>query len=113
MKGFCYIALIIGFFIFFQQNPIYAIIIIVLFVGVYLFFKSRSSGSKGGLFGFLSGKQPQQDSKIDDLITLMMIQQLMNPSSQNSDNQLKDKKRKNHDEIDRIKKEVLDLLEND
>ncbi|MFX1304395.1 MAG: hypothetical protein ACFE9X_13650 [Promethearchaeota archaeon] len=113
MKGFCYIVLIIGFFVFYQQNPVYAIIIIVLFIGVYLFFKSRSSSGRG-VFGFLSGKQPQQESKIDDLITLMMIQQLMNSSSQNSDNQTRDEKKKEHEQhIDKIKKEVLDLLEDD
>ncbi|MFX0134605.1 MAG: hypothetical protein ACFFDN_13275 [Candidatus Hodarchaeota archaeon] len=114
MKGFCYIALIIGFFIFYQQNPVYAIIIIGLFIGVYLLFKSRSSGSKRGAFGFLSGKQSQQDNRIDDLITLMMIQQLMNSPSQQRDNQPKDERRKDHEEqIDKIKKEVLGLLEDD
>ena len=111
MKGFCYIALIIGFFVFYQQNPVYAIIVIALFVGVYLFFKSRSSGSRSRGLGFFSGKNTQQDSKIDDLITLMMIQQLMNSPSQKSDNQIQDNKEKEDKHIDKIKEEVLELLE--
>lgn len=111
MKGFCYIALIIGFFVFYQQNPMYAIIVIVLFVGVYLFFKTRSSGSKGRGLGFFSRKNTQQDSKMDDLITLMMIQQLMNSPSQKSDNQIQDNKEKEDKHIDKIKEEVLELLE--
>ena len=108
MKGFCYIALIIGFFIFYQQNPMYAIIIIVLFIGVYLFFKSRKAG--GGVFAFLSGNQTQQNTKIDDLITLMMLQQLMN-SNENRVLPRNEKEQERKSEIDKIKKEVLDLLD--
>ena len=51
---------------------------------------------------------------MDDLIMLMMIQQLLNTPSQTSDNRvnednLKDRKQ----QIDKIKQEVLDLLEQD
>lgn len=111
MKGLCYIALIIGFFIFYQQNPVYAVIIIVLFIGLYIFFKSRTSGG-GGVLGFLSGKNPQQDSKIDDLIMLMMIQQLMSPNERDTpviDNKKEERKK----QIEKIKNEVLDLLDED
>ncbi|MFX1501153.1 MAG: hypothetical protein ACFFDH_09350 [Promethearchaeota archaeon] len=112
MKGFCYIALILGFFIFYQQNPIYAIVIIVVFIGVYLFFKSRKSGSGRGVFGFLSGKSIQQESRMDELITLMMIQQLMNSPS--DINQTKDNKKEEREhQIEKIKNEVLELLEED
>lgn len=114
MKGYCYIALILGFFVFYQQNPMYAIIIIVLFIGVYLFFKSRSSGSSRGVFGFFSGKNAQQDSRMDDLILLIMIQQLMNSSSESNHNQGSNDKGKEQDQqIDKIKQEVLELLEED
>ncbi|MFX0135025.1 MAG: hypothetical protein ACFFDN_15395 [Candidatus Hodarchaeota archaeon] len=114
MKGFCYITLIIGFFLFYQQNPIYAVVIIVLFIGVYLFFRSRSSRSKGGVLGFLSGKNTQQDNKIDNLITLMMLQQLVNSSSQNRESQTREEKKEEKEQyLDKIKKEVLDLLEDE
>jgi hypothetical protein len=114
MKGFCYIALILGFFIFFQQNPVYAIVIIVIFIGVYIFFKSRKSGSQGGVFGFFSGKNAQQESRMDDLITLMMIQQLLNSPSENSDNRRSKKvdfTNDHEEQIEKIKQEVLGLLE--
>jgi hypothetical protein len=112
MKGYCYIALIIGFFVFYQQNPVYAIIIIVLFIGVYLFFKSRSSGTNKGAFGFFSGKNTQQDKRMDDLITLMMIQQLMNSPSDGTNNQVINEEKKEKDMyIEKIKQEVLELLE--
>jgi hypothetical protein len=109
MKGFCYIALIIGFFIFYQQNPLYAIIIIVLFIGVYLFFKSRKA-TEGGIFSFFSGRQMQNNTQIDDFITLMMLQQLMN-SNGNRERPINEKEQKRKSNIDRIKKEVIDLLD--
>ena len=113
MKGFCYIALILAFFIFYQQNPIYAIIIIVLFIVVYLFFKSRSTSGRSG-FGFLSGKQTPRDTKIDDLITLMMIQQLISSSSHSNNSPIrKEKKIECEHPIDKIKDEVLNLLDED
>ncbi len=109
MKGFCYIALIIGFFIFYQQNPLYAIIIIVLFLGVYLFFKSRKS-TGGGPFSFFSGNQSQHNTQIDNLITLMMLQQLMN-SNGNREHARNEKERENKVNIDKIKNEILELLD--
>jgi len=113
MKGLCYIVLILGFFIFFQQNPVYAIIIIVIFIGVFLFFKSRSS-SRGGLFRFFSGAQAQQDDKINDLIMLMMIQQLLNSDGdRNNRPEYKPefKKREKKDHIDKLKQEVFEILD--
>ncbi len=114
MKGFCYIVLILGFFIFYQQNPVYSIIIIVLFIAVYLFFKSRSSGSNNGVFGFFSGKNATQANRMDDLINLMVIQQIMSNSSQNNDYANKNNEKAEKDkQIDKIKEEVLELLEED
>ena len=113
MKGYCYIVLILGFLIFFQQNPVYAVIIIVLFIGLYVFFKSRSS-SKGGLFRFFSGAQAQQDDKINDLIMLMMIQQLLNPNedrNKNPEHRPDFKKREKKDQIDKLKQEIFEILD--
>ncbi len=110
MKGLCYIALIIGFFMFYQQNPLYTIIILVLFLGVYLFFKSHSSGGGNGILNFLSGKNPQQDNKIDDLITLMMLQQLLTSNPQNHDVRINTEHK---DKIEKVKQEVLNLLDED
>ncbi|MFX1501407.1 MAG: hypothetical protein ACFFDH_10645 [Promethearchaeota archaeon] len=113
MKGLCYIALIIGFFIFYQQNPLYAIVIIVLIVGVYIFFKHRSSRGNIGIIRFLSGRDPQHDNKIDDLFTLMMLQQLLD--SNHNKNDLRREHNNNNDKnsTDKIKKEILGLLEKD
>lgn len=114
MKGYCYIALIIGFFVFYQQNPVYAIVVIILFAGVYLFFRSRKLGRRRGTFGFFSGKPSQHDERMDDLITLMMIQQLLNTPSPARDSRLDEEHTKQKtQQIEKIKKEVLELLEED
>ncbi|MHA1940824.1 MAG: hypothetical protein ACW99E_21290 [Promethearchaeota archaeon] len=107
MKGLCYIVLIIGFFLFYQQNPVYAIVIIVIFVAGFLFVKSRKSGS-GGSFGFLKGKASQQNNHMNDLITIMMLQQLIgdsHPRERDNDRDLRE------DRIEKTKQEILDLLD--
>lgn len=113
MKGLCYIALIIGFFIFYQQNPVYAVIIIAGFIGLFVFFKSRKNSSKRGNFGFFSGRQTPQDNRIDDLIRLMMIQQLIASNSNGSrdkmDNEDEDDQKEHY--IEKTKREILELLD--
>lgn len=91
----------------------YALIIIALFVGVYILVKSRKSSSQGGRFGFFSGTGAQQhDSRMDDLITLMMIQQLLNSPSQDSDvHTYEDSKKIREQQIEKTKQEVLELLD--
>lgn len=112
MKGFCYIALIIGFFLFYQQNPMYAIVIIGIFIGVYIFYKSRTSTSGNGPMSFFAGRTSHQDTKVDDLITLMMVQQLMNSNNNSGKNKSirhsQDEER--IEKIEQTKQEILDLL---
>ena len=49
---------------------------------------------------------------MDDLITLIMIQQLLNSPSQEIDNRVNEERTKERkQQIDKIKQEVLDLLE--
>ncbi len=111
MKGMCYIVLIVGFFLFYQQNPIYAIFIIGGFIGVYLFYKSKTSSSGSGIMSFLSGKPNTQDSKIDDLITLMVVQQFLNTPSSNHDSNISKIEKKKSSDIEITKQEILRLLE--
>lgn len=113
MKGLCYIVLIIGFFIFFQQNPVYAVVFIGIFIIGYLYVKSKRSGSNGGVFGFMKGNPQQQNGSFDDIITLMMLQQLFNTSgSHPSDRQIDSSNEKsNEEQIEQTKQEVLELLD--
>ena len=109
MKGYIYIVLIIGFFMFYQQNPMYAIIMIVIFIAGYILVKSRKSGS--GLLGFLKGKAPQSNSNMDDLITLMMLQQLTNNNNSRIE-RVEDTDSNEHEQyIEKVKQEALALLD--
>ena len=109
MKGYIYIVLIIGFFMFYQQNPTYAIIMILIFIAGYILVKSRKSGS--GVLGFLKGKAPQSNSNMDDLITLMMLQQLTNNNNSRIE-RVEDTDSNEHEQyIEKVKQEALALLD--
>jgi len=111
MKGFCYIVLIIGFFIFFQQNPVYAVIFIGIFIAGYLYVKSKRSGSSGGVFGFMKGNPQHQDGKFNDIMTLMMLQQLFSNSEPRYVHDDSIKENNNEEQIEQTKQEVLELLD--
>ncbi|KKN27155.1 hypothetical protein LCGC14_0867480 [marine sediment metagenome] len=109
MKGLILVVLAIGFFMFYQQSPMYAIIIIGIFIAGYIFVKSRKSGS--GIGGFLKGKTPQNNSNMDDLITLMMLQQLTNNSNSRIENIDETKNNEHEEYIEKVKQETLALLD--
>lgn len=111
MKGLCYIVLIIGFFIFFQQNPVYAVIFIGIFIVGYLYVKSKRSGSSGGVFGFMKGNPQHQDGKFNDIMTLMMLQQLFSNSEPRYIHDDSIKENNNEEQIEQTKQEVLELLD--
>lgn len=109
MKAFCYLVLLLGFFMFFQQSPTYAVIVIGAIAVGYLYIKSkRSPSGNSGFLGFGKGNPQQGTGNYEDLITLIMIQQLMG-SNTNYQNQEIDTSHK--EEIDKIKQEVLDLFD--
>ena len=94
---------------FYQQNPMYAIIIIVIFIAGYIFVKSRKSGS--GIAGLFKGKATQSNTNMDDLITLMMLQQLTNNSNSRFE-RVEDHDNNDHENhIEKVKQEALDLLD--
>ena len=87
----------------------YAIIIIGIFIAGYIFVKSRKSGS--GIGGFLKGKSSQSNNHMDDLITLMMLQQLTNNSTFRQE-PFKDPTENDHEKhIEKVKQETLALLD--
>ncbi len=114
MKGFCLIAIIVAMLMFYQKEPFYTVIIIGVGMVIYLVYKSKKSGN-GMLGGFFSGNQSHQDSRLDDLIALMMLQQLSSTNFQNNNasHQISEDARRRREAIDKIQKEVLDLLSSD
>ncbi|MBY9008303.1 MAG: hypothetical protein KGD74_00395 [Candidatus Lokiarchaeota archaeon] len=114
MKGFCLIAIVVAMLMFYQKEPVYTVVIIGIGVVIYFVYKSKKSG-KGLLGGFFSGNQSQQDSRIDDLIALMMLQQFSstNPQNNSASHQISEDARRRREAIDKTQKEVLDLLSSD
>jgi len=114
MKGFCLIAVIVAMLMFYQKEPFYTVVIIGIGMVIYLVYKSKKSGN-GLLGGFFSGSQPHHDSRLDDLIALMVLQQFTSTNSQknSASHQISDDSRRRREAIDKTQKEVLDLLSSD
>ena len=99
---------------FYQKEPVYTLIIIGVGLFFYLFYKARKSGN--GLLGaFMSGNQTSQDRNFDDLMALIMLQQLLsnNPQGSSASREISEESQKRREEIDKIQREVLDLLDSD
>jgi hypothetical protein len=94
---------------FFQQSPLYAVIVIGAIVIGYLYIKSKRSHSGGsGFLGFMKGNPQQNTRNYDDLITLMMLQQLIGT---NNNHKVQEIDSSHKEEIDQIKQEVLDIFD--
>ncbi len=98
---------------FYQQSPVFSIVILFIFIGAYLFFKSRKRGGmpghRAGLF--FSGRQPYQSTNVDDLVTLVMLQQLFDKPNGNNSAHSQGTLNNKEEEIDKTKREILQLLE--
>ncbi|MCK4859220.1 MAG: hypothetical protein KAS87_01540 [Candidatus Omnitrophica bacterium] len=114
MKGFCLVAVVVAMLMFYQKEPVYTLVIIGVGLFFYLFYKARKSGN--GLLGtFMSGNQTSQDRNFDDLMALIMLQQLLsnNPQGSSASREISEESQKRREEINKIQREVLDLLDND
>ena len=99
---------------FYRYNPVASIIVIVLFLATYVYFKSRKGRNAMGKGGFFSGKQSYDNSRVDDLVTLVILQQMFDKPSTNKVNELRSyqtKSYKKEEQIEKIKHEILELLE--
>lgn len=80
MKGYCFLILAVAFLMYFQKEPIFTVIILGIGIAVYLFFKARKS--RKGISGLFGGNElPNQQDKMNDLMTLIVFQQLLSNSS--------------------------------
>jgi hypothetical protein len=98
---------------YYQENPVFTIVIIFFALGAYVFFKSRGK-NKGNLrTGFLSGRSQQQGGDMNNLITFMMLQQFLDSDSHDYQIKVNTENTQKHRDIDKIKEEVLELLNED
>ena len=114
MKGYCILILIAAVVVFYQKDPLYTFVLLGVGVIGYMIFKARKSGS-GFFGGFLSGKAPSQERNMEDLISLIMLQQLLSDNnSPNNYEKTKDKEReKELKYLNQTQKEITKMLESD
>ena len=78
MKGLCYVALILVFIMFYNKNQVYCLVVVGLFIGVFLFFKSRKYKKNGNSFRtFFSGRViPEQNNYINEFLFHNVLKKL-------------------------------------
>ncbi|MBD3196040.1 MAG: hypothetical protein GF317_13360 [Candidatus Lokiarchaeota archaeon] len=112
MKGLFYLALIIGFIMFYQQNPLYAIIIIGIFFGIFIYFKARkyrNTNNSNSKFSFLFGKPIGSPNNNANFLFYLLLTQMFDNSEtgiEDYDNNY----RKKVQNIEDKKQEMLKLL---
>jgi len=105
---------VVAMLMFYQNEPVYTLVIVGVGLFFYLFYKAKKSGN--GLLGtFMSGNQTTQNRNFDDLMALIMLQQLLSndPQGSSASREISEQSQKRREEIDKIQREVLDLLDSD
>ncbi|MFX0043332.1 MAG: hypothetical protein ACFE8L_10495 [Candidatus Hodarchaeota archaeon] len=112
MKSIFCLVCVVAFLMYYQTNPVFTIVIVVAGLGIYIFYKSKISGSGSGISRFLSGSNHQQENRnMDDLITLVMLQQLLSSSRDERHDHIQDSKKTQDERLEKAKNEVLELLD--
>ncbi len=113
MKMIIYFILIIAFLMFYQKNPVFAIILIALTVGIYLFLKARKSRGLASHGSFLTSSYGAPVKSSEDLVELMLLQQMIISGKSSFDQSSPSSPviNKRHEKIEKTKQEVLELLE--
>lgn len=99
---------------FYRTGPVFAIVLVVIFLAAYMYYKSKKSGNSFRRGGFFSGNHPQNQDNINDLITLVILQQMVNKptNSYTVTKPLEDKSATERIKtIEQTAREVLQLLE--
>ncbi len=98
---------------FYQQNPVFAGALVIVFIGLFLFFKLRKRSDGSGSLSFFSGRSPAHKNPTEDWMLFLMAQQFTNQTqpqpiskSNASGSELSD----HQQYIDNVKEEVLELL---
>lgn len=78
MKMMCYAVLFIALLIYYQSQPIFTIIIVVLIFGAYFLLKSKKGGSNLISTVLRSGKPEANRSDSNELIKFLVLQQILN-----------------------------------
>ena len=98
---------------FYQQNPVFTGALVIVFIGIFLFFKLKKRSDGSGSSSFFSGSPSTHKKPSEDWMLFMIAQQFTNQnqpqpisSGSHSRSELSDHQRY----IDNVKEDVLELL---
>jgi len=95
----------------YQKNPMAIVVILCAIFGVFIFFKRRGTTNGSTRTGFLSGRIPPQNDQMSDLFKLMLLTQTLNSNSADDLYFLNSEDLEQENQIDKVKKEILELLD--
>jgi len=95
---------------YYQQNPVFVVVILSIGLGGYLLFKRKGSSNGNMKTGFFKGNQPQANNNMGDLVTLMMLQQMFSQQENSIPHESDDEHKI---AIEQTQKEILELLDED
>jgi hypothetical protein len=79
-KIICFFVMVIAFFSFYQQSPVFALGIIFVVIVGYLFYRKKKSKRKSMGSPYIS-QGGFRSSKYEKILSLLMVNQLMNSKS--------------------------------
>jgi len=109
MKILCFIIIGIAFLVFYQQNPMVCLIMIILILGGYIFIKFRKASLKQGLFGkYFKKNSPNTANNTEKILTYILLDKYFSTDVSNieSKNSISSK----NEYIEEQKQKVLKLL---
>ena len=112
MKMLCYFVLGIALVMYYQKNPVVTGVVVVIFIAVYFFFKTRKSkGSRNHRVrtGMFSGAQGKEEGSFNTVMTLLALQQFT-ASSQSKPPVGPQLRSPESDELEREQAEVLAIF---
>jgi hypothetical protein len=98
---------------FYQHNPVFAGGLVIVFIGIFLFFKLRKNSRGSGSLSFFSGRTPPHNSTSEDWMLFLMAQQFIDPSpllAISKNKPLSSELNERQDYIEQVKEKVLELL---
>ena len=97
---------------FYRQSPVVSIILVIVFLASYIYYKSRNGRNSSNPRTFFSGRQSQNNGRVDDLVTLVVLQQMVNKPTNSYTKPVEDTLATEREKaIEQTRKEVHQLLE--
>ena len=117
MKGMCLIVVGLAFFMVYQTNPMGTLIIAGVILAGYVYIKSRKRGGprRTGLFFGKGVRSMEESSPVNEIMTMLLVQQLLDKNRDNTKLSSKQSQEKDWNKrtkkLEQKKQQILSLLE--